>query len=77
MRDALPAGVAVRDLGAHRLSDLTRPERVYQVVAAGAPAVFPPLRSLDALPNNLPVQLTSFVGRERDLAAVAALLAPH
>jgi hypothetical protein len=74
VRDALPAGAAGRDLGEHRLADLARPERVFQVEAPGAPADFPPLRTLDALPNNLPLQLTSFVGRERELAEVARLL---
>jgi class 3 adenylate cyclase len=74
VRDALPAGVAVRDLGEHRLSDLQRPERVYQLSAAGVPADFPPLRSLDALPTNLPRQLTSFVGREGEVAEVRRLL---
>src|SRR5262245_47954984 len=64
VRDTLPAGVTLRDLGEHRLSDLARPEHVFQVQAAGVPAEFPPLRSLDTLPNNLPLQLTSFVGRE-------------
>ena len=77
VRDALPDGAALRDLGAHRLKDLQRPERVYQLLAVGAPADFPPLRSLEARPHNLPLQLTSFVGRERELAAVAALLAEH
>jgi predicted ATPase len=75
VRDALPAGAALRDLGAHRLKDLARPERVWQLLAPGVPDDFPPLRSLDALPNNLPVQLTSFVGRERELDEVARLLA--
>src|SRR5918912_1491339 len=56
VRDALPAGVALRDLGEHRLSDLARPERVYQLVGSGVPADFPPLRSLDLLPTNLPLQ---------------------
>src|SRR5262245_32041588 len=77
VRDTLPPGVALQDLGEHRLSDLARPERVFQVLVDGAPAAFPPLRSLDALPHNLPLQLTSFVGRERELAAVHGLLAGH
>jgi class 3 adenylate cyclase len=77
VQDALPAGVAVRDLGEHRLSDLARPERVFQLLAPDAAAEFPPLRSLDALPHNLPLQLTSFVARERELAEVAALLGAH
>lgn len=69
-----PAGL--RDLGPHRLRDLGRPQRVYQLVHPALPAEFPPLRSLDdpALPNNLPLQLTSFVGRDKELADVKALL---
>jgi class 3 adenylate cyclase len=70
VRDALPTGVAVRDLAEHRLRDLRRPERVYQLVLPGVPGDFPPLRTLDSLPNNLPLQLTSFVGREREVADV-------
>jgi predicted ATPase/class 3 adenylate cyclase len=72
--DALPPGVTVRDLGEHRLKDL-RPEPLAQLVIEGLPAEFPPIRSLDARPNNLPTQLTSFVGRDRDLAEAAGLLA--
>src|SRR5262245_59550832 len=72
--DALPPGVALRDLGEQRLQDLQRPEPVYQLAHPELAADFPPLRSLDALPHNLPVQLTSFVGREQELAAVAALV---
>ena len=69
----LPEDVGFRDLGAHRLKDL-QPERLFQVVAPDLPADFPPLRSLDTLPNNLPRQLTSFVGRESELAKVQGLL---
>ena len=54
--------------------NLSRPEQVYQLVAPDLPEAFPPLRSLDALPNNLPRQLTSFVGREVVLSEVAALI---
>jgi predicted ATPase/class 3 adenylate cyclase len=74
VRDALPAGAALRDLGAHRLKDLATPERVFQLLHRDLPAAFPPLRSLDARPHNLPLQLTSFVGRERELADVARQL---
>src|SRR5262245_42692350 len=77
VRDTLPLGVTLQDLGEHRLGDLRRPARVFQVFVDGAPAAFPPLRALDALPHNLPLQLTSFVGRERELAAVHGLLAGH
>src|SRR5947209_5804952 len=70
VRETLPAGVQVRDLGEHRLKDLTRPERIFQVLAPDLPAAFPPLLSLDRHPHNLPVQLTPFIGREREVAAV-------
>ncbi len=76
VRDTLPEGVALTDLGEHRLPDLARPERVFQVVAPGLRREFPPLRSLDAMPGNLPSQLTSFVGRAVEREAIAdALLA--
>jgi predicted ATPase/class 3 adenylate cyclase len=68
------AGLSFRDLGDHRLKDLARPERLFQVVAEGLETEFPPLRSMDARPNNLPVQLTSFVGRRRELEDVQAIL---
>jgi predicted ATPase/class 3 adenylate cyclase len=74
-RDQVPPGAALRDLGEHRLKDLERAEHVYQLIIAGLPADFPPLKSLDTLPNNLPVQLTSFVGREKEMAKVKAQLA--
>src|SRR3972149_1042610 len=75
VRDALPADVTLRDLGGHRLKDPTRPERIFQVVAADVPGDFPPIKSLNTLPNNLPIQLTSFVGREREIASVKHHLA--
>ena len=68
VRDALPAGVTLRELGEHRFKDLGRPERVLQLIISGLPADFPPIRSLNAVPNNLPMQVTSFVGREREIA---------
>ncbi len=73
----LPAQAALRDLGEHRLKDLTHPEQVYQLVAPGIPAEFPPLRSLEALPNNLPLQITSFVGRDVEILTVSEALAKH
>jgi predicted ATPase/class 3 adenylate cyclase len=69
--------IVLIDLGEHRLRDLSRPERVYQVVLPGLPAEFPRLRSLDTGTTNLPVQLTSFVGRDMDVKAVAELLISH
>jgi predicted ATPase/class 3 adenylate cyclase len=72
VRDSLPAGVELRDLGAHRLKDLGHPVQIFQLEAPGLPARFPPLRSLGnpALQNNLPVQLATFIGRNRELAEV-------
>jgi predicted ATPase/class 3 adenylate cyclase len=76
VRDGLPPGAALADLGSHRLKDLGRPERIFQLQAAGMPARFPPLRSLGnpALPNNLPAQLSAFIGRDREVAEVRALV---
>jgi predicted ATPase/class 3 adenylate cyclase len=71
---ALPPQTALRDLGSHRLRDLAYPEQVYQLTGGGLDATFPPLRTLDALPNNLPLQLTSFLGREDEVAEIRALV---
>jgi len=72
--DDLADGVGLRDLGDHRLKDLRRPERVFQLIVAELPSDFPALRSLDAQPNNLPIKPTSLVGRDADLASARALL---
>src|ERR1700730_13749535 len=61
--DQLGDAVGLVDVGEHRLKDLARPEHVYQLVDAAIPEVFPPLASLDAHPHNLPIQLSSFIGR--------------
>jgi len=61
--ESLPDELALRDLGTHRLRDLARTERLFQLIVAGVPDEFPALRTLDRTPNNLPTQLTSFVGR--------------
>ena len=74
VRKDLPDGVSLRDLGEHRLKDLTHHHRLFQVVAFDLPVAFPPIRSLDALPNNLPRQLTSFIGREKEIVEVKRLL---
>ena len=74
VREALPARASLRDLGEHRLRDLSAPEQVFQLLHPELPSEFPPLKSLDTPHHNLPVQLTSFVGRERELAAVQQLL---
>jgi len=76
VRDSLPAGASLRDLGLHRLKDLGRPEQIFQLQAEGLRAEFPPLRSLDnpELPNNLPAQSATFVGRAREVAEVRRLV---
>ena len=74
VRDHLPPGVLLRDLGERRLKDLNRPERIFQMIAEGLPTEFPPLRSMEVVPNNLPVQLTSFIGREREMTEVKRLM---
>jgi predicted ATPase/class 3 adenylate cyclase len=68
VRDRLPIGVSLRDLGAVRLRDLSKVEYVYQVSHSELRETFPALRSLEATPNNLPLQVTSFIGREREIA---------
>jgi predicted ATPase/class 3 adenylate cyclase len=74
VRESMPSGASLLDLGNQRLKDLTRPEHVYQLAHPGLRADFPALTSLDSFPNNLPVQLTSFVGRERAIDEVKHLL---
>ena len=69
----LPRGVRLRELGEHRLKDLARPESLHDLVIEGLPSDFPPLRTLE-VPTNLPSEVTSFVGRERDIAMVEELL---
>jgi hypothetical protein len=64
----------LRDLGEHRLKDILRPQRLYQLELEGLPSEFPPLASLDNRPTNLPAQPNPFIGRERELAETRALL---
>jgi len=71
---SLPSGVRIRDLGRHRLKDLDHPEHLFDLVVEGLETDFPPPRTLDARPTNLPVQLTSFVGREGEIAEARRLL---
>ena len=72
--DACPVGASLSDLGLHRLKDLAAPEHVWQLLHPSLPQAFPPLKSLDYLPTNLPEQLTSFIGREKEMAEIKALL---
>lgn len=71
---ALPQRTTLRDVGAHRLKDLQHAEHLYQLLLPGLPTIFPPLRTLDARPHNLPIQPTPLLGREEPLAAVCTLL---
>jgi predicted ATPase/class 3 adenylate cyclase len=73
VRDTLPPDVTLRDLGKHRLKDLTRPENIYQLNAPDLPRSFAPLQTLDYRPNNLPISPTSLIGRERDVALVVGM----
>ncbi|HEX3456734.1 MAG TPA: adenylate/guanylate cyclase domain-containing protein [Candidatus Baltobacteraceae bacterium] len=77
VRDVMPQRTELRDLGAHRLKDLIAPEHIWQLNIETLPAEFPALRSLDGRPNNLPIQRSSFVGREQDIADVTELLERH
>jgi predicted ATPase/class 3 adenylate cyclase len=74
VRDALPEGASLRDLGERRLKDLFRSERVFQLLAPELPKSFPPLKTLDERINNLPAQPTPLIGRESELARVRDLL---
>ena len=74
VRDHLPAEVDLLDRGEHRLRDLVRPEHIYQLVSPALSSDFPPLKTLDARPNNIPSQLTPLIGRAAELAALPELL---
>lgn len=75
--DFLPSSVSFRDLGERRLKDLNQPVRLYQICAEGLKDEFPPLNTLDARPNNLPFQLSRFVGREKEKEDIKELLKTH
>src|SRR5947207_2030938 len=70
----LPEGVSLHDLGAHRLKDLQQPSQLFQLVIEGLPTDFPSLKTLDGYPNNLPLQPTPFIGREKEVEALQQLL---
>ena len=74
VRDDLPPGASLLDLGEYRLKDLVRPEHIYQLLINDLQSEFPPLKSLDAFPNNLPIQLTSFIGRKTEMVNIKLLL---
>jgi predicted ATPase/class 3 adenylate cyclase len=71
---ALPNDLELRDLGEHRLKDMPRAERIYQLLVDGLPSKFPAIKSLGSRPNNLPAPITSFIGREVQIAELSELL---
>ena len=73
-RALLDDGTRLRDLGEHRLKDLSRPQRLYQLELDGLASEFPPLQTLDNRPTNLPVQPNAFIGRERELREAGSLI---
>jgi len=77
LRGVLPADTELLDLGERRLKDLLRPEHLYQLQAPGLSSTFPPLKTLEAYRNNLPVQLTSFIGRENEITEIKQELKVH
>lgn len=74
VESSLPEGVRLLDLGRHRMKDIEQPEELCQLVIDGLPSDFPALRTLDARPNNLLVQLTPFVARDREVKEIRASL---
>jgi hypothetical protein len=77
VRGELPEQVSLRDMGEHQLKGLVNPDHLWQPFAPDLPADFPPLQSLKTIPNNLPVQLTSFIGREKEMAEIKQALVEH
>src|SRR6516225_3692558 len=75
VRDDLPEGCGLVDLGEHRLRDLARPVRIFQLTGPGLRTEFPPVRTLAAFAGNLPLRLSSFVGRAAELTGLAAAVA--
>jgi predicted ATPase/class 3 adenylate cyclase len=77
VHNSLPPGTDLRDMGECSLKDLIRPEHIYQVVTSDLQTDFPALKTLEAFRTNLPIQLTSFIGREQEISTVKSLMAEH
>ena len=77
VREEMPEGLALRDMGERRLKDVVRIEHIYQLIIAGLPEDFPPLKTLDRQLHNLPAQMTSFIGRETEMAEIKQALSVH
>jgi predicted ATPase/class 3 adenylate cyclase len=74
IREGMPEGASLRDMGERRLKDMIHSEHIYQLVIAGLPGDFPPIKTLDVFHHNLPAQMTSFIGREKELKEVRQAL---
>src|SRR5687768_3644825 len=74
VRDSLPEGAVLNDLGEHRLRDLIQPEHIFQAVVHGLPSSFPPLKTMKAGSHNLPLQPTTLVGRELEVGIITEML---
>ena len=74
VKDRVPDGTELRDMGERHLKDIVRPEHIYQVAAPDLLSDFPPLTTLETFKHNLPAQLTSFIGREHEIAEAEKLL---
>jgi len=77
IRDELPENISLRDMGERRLKDLIRPKHIYQLDIADLPVEFPALKTLDKYRHNLPTQMTSFIGREKEMVEIKQALAEH
>ena len=77
VRDDLSENVSLRDMGEKRLKDLIRSEHIYQLVISNLPVDFPPIKTLDAYHHNLPAQMTSFIGREKEMAEIKQAINEH
>jgi predicted ATPase len=76
-RDALPEQTSLQDLGKHCLRDVTHPEQLFQLNIDNLPNKFPPLKTMDVFPNNLPLQLTTFIGREKQTGEIKQKLSQN
>ena len=77
IRNQLPDGVSLRDMGERRLKDMIHSERIYQFIIESLPSDFPPIKTLDVFQHNLPAQMTSFIGREREIKEVQQTLTTY
>jgi predicted ATPase/class 3 adenylate cyclase len=77
VREELPDNVTLRDMGEQRLKGLIRPEHIYQLVIPNLPVDYPPLKTMDAYRHNLPIQMTSFIGREQEMEQIVSSISQH